>query len=300
MSDVSVEINEKIRAYFDAFFYNDRTVKSIYKRVAEGKATHRDLMKLSELSAKYLSEAIEKYYVPSALPDGILYQNIVEKSLTPNLEECYEAIADACYYIQSDLNALAGTSIKAVEPGLDTSRATVLVHQVTNKGAEGVGSNYIREQIANFMYHIIDQHMQVNAMVQKDAGLRPTITRTRGADSNRRCQFCASNVYAGEYNAPSMPSTIFQRHRGCRCSVVMSPGNGRLVGVHSQQNYKSYLEAVKGERDYLNRLDDMTPTERKLARNERARDRRKAKYTDEEWEMRLSLMNEIARSKSRS
>lgn len=270
MSDVSIEINANIEAYFNEHFYSDRTVKSIYKKISEGSATHRDVMHMAELEAKYISEAIERYYVASVLPDGILYQNIVESTLTPNLKECYEILADACYYVQSDLNAKAGISLKAVEPGLDKSRATVLVHQVTNKGTEGVGSNYIKEQIANFMYHIIDQHVEVNADFQKDAGLAPTIRRTRGADSNRRCQFCASNVYVGEYKSPNMPETIFQRHRGCKCSVVYSPGDGRLVGVHSKQNYKSYLEAVKGEREHLNRLDEMKASERKGARQSRS------------------------------
>lgn len=99
VQDVSPEILERIEKEYELRFYNNATVKRIYKRIQNCEATMDDVRRLTEIASKAaydsISYAYEKAYGEGMLPNGVLYQNIVEKTLIPTMEESGLVIGEA-------------------------------------------------------------------------------------------------------------------------------------------------------------------------------------------------------------
>ena len=299
--DVSPEILEEIEKNFEAY-YKDPNVKRIYKKIIDGTATYADMQTLSSLVGKHVYQSIEKAYTDALkagkLPDDKLYENIVNKTARPILREGHGLVTEACGDVQTDLNRKYGIRLNAVEPAINESKVTGLVYQITNTNETRLSRTVISGLIDAFYRSTVDDYVHANLEVQKESGLSPQISRTRGPNSNRKCAYCAALVYTGEYKGPSMPEEIFRRHRYCHCNVLYTGVNRKIQDVWSKQEYKDYREAEQKQRAYLNELDKMTPTERRLARNARARELRRMKYTPQEWERRKALEKQIAEEKS--
>lgn len=305
VQDVSPEILERIEKEYELRFYNNATVKRIYKRIQNCEATMNDVRKLTEIASKAaydsISYAYEKAYGEGMLPNGVLYQNIVEKTLIPTMEESGLVIGEAFTMVQNDINKKAGLGLKAVHAPFDEERAEGLAKVVTNLRTAQLAGTKAKDQIENFLLVTLDQYIQTNIDFQKNAGLHPKINRVRGAGENEDCEFCAKLVYSGEYEAATMPIDIFRRHRGCKCIVTFDSGTGRLQGVHSKQIYADYASAQKKEREYLAELDKMSAAERKRKRNqirnERDRAKRRAAVSQEQWQRNVTLQKIIAQKK---
>lgn len=277
MIDISPEILEKLTEEFSDSFYKDQKVKQIYKKISEGRADYRDIYELSRLLGISLTETLEKVYYGfhklGKLPNDTLYQNIVEKTLAPMLEEGNSIIAEAASIVQNDLNRIAGTGIKAVTPPISKEKMKGLAIEVTNARSTKNTKTAAREQILNYAMATVDNFISSNMEFLKDSGLTPKITRMRGSNMNSSCDYCAQLVYSGPYEGPNMPEEIFRRHKGCRCIVLYDPGDGSgIQGVHSKKEYRDYSDAIKHEREYLTKLDKMSPKERKKVRNAKTRE----------------------------
>lgn len=301
--DVSPEILEEIEKNFEEY-YKDPNVKRIYKKIVEGTATYSDMQILSRLVAKHIYQSTEKAYTNALdsgkLPDDKLYQNIVDKTMRPTLKNGHGLIVEACGDVQTDLNRMSGIKLNAVEPELNESKVSGLIYQITNTNETRLSRTVLSGLIDTFCRSVVDDFVHANLDFQKESGFSPQISRTRGPNSNSKCAYCAALVYTGEYKGPGMPAEIFRRHRYCHCNVLYNPMNGKFQDVWAKQEYKDYREAEQKQRQYLNELDKMTPTERRLARNARARELRRAKYAPQEWNRRKALEKEIAEQKNNS
>lgn len=299
--DVSPEILEEIEKHFDGFYRNPR-VKRIYNKIIDGTATYLDMQTLSSLVATYMLNSAEAAYTDALergkLPNDTLYENIVNKTMMPTLKDGHGIITEACGYVQKDLNRKSGIKLDAVEPPFNEAKALGLVQAIANRNEVRLSQNVAVGLIDVFSRSIVDDFVQANCDFQKESGLDPQISRTRGANANSECSYCAERVYTGEYKGPNMPPEIFGRHRYCHCNVLYIPMNGKIQDVWSKREYQDYREAEQKQRQYLAELDKMTPTERRLARNARARELRRAKYTPHEWERKKKLEKQIAEEKS--
>lgn len=291
--DVAPEILEEIEKNFEEY-YKDPNVKRIYKKIVDGTATYSDMQILSSLVAKHIYKSTEKAYINALesgkLPNDKLYENIVDKTMRPTLKDGHGLIVEACGDVQTDLNRKSGIKLNAVEPALNINKVDGLIYQIANTNNVRLSTTVLGGLIDTFCRSIVDDYVHANLEFQRESGLRPQISRTRGANSNSKCEYCAALVYTGDYKGPGMPAEIFRRHRYCHCNVLYNPMDGnKIQDVWSKREYQDYKEAQQKQRQYLAELDKMTPAERKLARNARARALRRAKYTPEEWSRRKVL-----------
>lgn len=272
MNDISPEILAKIEEEFSKRFFSDEKVKRIYKKISEGIADYKDVHELAQLLGMNLTDVLETiydgYYKAGKLPNDTLYQNIVEKTLSPMIKEGDEIVAEAASCVQNDLNRRNGTGIKAVRPQVRKDRIDGLVQEVTNVRNTKLTKTTALDQIVNYTLSYVDHFIETNLGFLTDSGLKPKISRMRGPGMNPECDYCQRLVYTGVYKAPGMPKGIFRRHRGCKCVVLYDPADGgKIQGAHSKQEYTDYQEAIQRERNYLQKLDSMTPEERKYLRN---------------------------------
>lgn len=302
-TDISPELLEEIEKLFDKSFYSDPKVMRIYKKIASGTATYKDAHQLAELTAKHRSKALEKVYSQALekgiLPNNTIYQNIAEKTVIPSLKEDHRTISEACDYIQTDLTRKAGLGISSISVDMDVDRAAGLAIDVANARTTKLMETSVPSLIENFALNVVSSHLEANMNIMRALGLVPTISRMRGRNPNKKCKFCNEREYSGEYKGKNMPEGIFRRHRDCHCIVLYDPkdGSGKVQGAHSKREYANYQEGIKKEREYLTKLDKMSPTERRTVRNARARELRRNQYTATEWENRKAMQALISRQK---
>lgn len=281
MADVSAEILEAIEKNFEKF-YQDPVVKRIYGKIYEGTATYTDSHTLASLVARYKREAIEKAYLEAEKTGELtedVYGQIVKGTLDPELRDGRELVAEACGYVQKDLNHKSGIGLGVVDPGLNESRVDGLVKYVTEANEPKLSSTVVPGLLDTFHRSAVDEYLEANLDFQRDSGLAPQISRTRGANSNPKCAFCAGLVYTGDYKGDGMPDEIFSRHRYCHCNLLYSPmgGSGRVQDSWSKKEYASYQEAEKAQREYLTNLDKMTKDERWEVRKQKDREQKRAR-----------------------
>lgn len=296
MNDVSPILLESVQHYFDMWFYTDKEIKEIYKKVSNGTATFKEMKRFSELASSILCRALETTFTAENLPDGKLYQNIAEKVITPMLEQNHELISEVCGYVGDDLNRAARIGTNTVTAVFNADKAETVAQIAANCGGIKPG-NKAAQLVENATMSMVDDFIQVNLEFQKKLGLVPQIQRIYHGGKNH-CEFCASLQYIGEYNGPGMPSEIFSRHRDCRCTLIYKPQKGPYQDPWSKAEKDDYQKLVSEQRKYLKELDKMSPVERRLKRNANARAKRRSQYSQVEWSERKAQQKIIAENRA--
>lgn len=297
MNDVSPEILEAVKKQFDKEFYSNTKIKKIYEKVRKGKASFSEMKTFAEMAGDILSESLDKVFSSGDLPDGKLYQNIAEKVITPMLQQNHSLVNEVCGYVMDDKNAAAKIGVKAVTAGFNTDRAEKIAQIAANSGGVKKGSK-AAQLITNMSLSFVDEFIQANADLHKDLGMVPQIQRIYHSKPGG-CGFCEERVYSGEYKGPDMPEGIFQRHRDCKCTLIYEPRKGKYQDPWSKREASEYEQLVSDQRSYLTELDKMTPAERKLARNAKARELRRSKYSASEWSERKAMQSRMQRIKEK-
>lgn len=292
MNDVAPILLESVQKCFDKWFYTDREVKEIYKKVRKGTATFKEMKRFSERAGAILVEALKATFSADKLPDGKLYQNIAEKVITPMLEQNHLMINEVCGYVADDLNKAARIGTKAVTAVFNADKAETVAQIAANCG-EVVPGNKAAQLVENATMSMVDDFIQANLEFQKKLGLVPQIQRIYHK-GKKHCEFCASLQYTGEYKGPGMPAEIFRRHRDCRCTLIYIPQKGPYQDPWSKAEREDYQALVSEQRKYLTELDKMSAGERKLERKAKARAQRRTPYGPEEWTSRKAQQIIIA------
>ena len=292
MNDVAPILLESVQKYFDKWFYTDREVKDIYKKVRKGTATFKEMKRFSERAGAILVEALKATFSADKLPDGKLYQNIAEKVITPMLEQNHLLINEVCGYVADDLNKAARIGTKAVTAVFNADKAETVAQIAANCG-EVVPGNKAAQLVENATMSMVDDFIQANLEFQKKLGLVPQIQRIYHK-GKKHCEFCASLQYTGEYKGPGMPAEIFRRHRDCRCTLIYIPQKGPYQDPWSKAEREDYQALVSEQRKYLTELDKMSAGERKLERKAKARAQRRTPYGPAEWTSRKAQQIIIA------
>lgn len=298
MSDVSPILLESVKKLFDMWFYADKEVKKIYKKVKNGTATFSEMKLFSERAGAILSSALRATLTADKLPDGKLYQNIAEKVITPMLKQNHELITEVCGYVGDDINKAARIGTKAVTAPFNSDKAKTVAQIASNSNGVANGSK-AAQLVENATMSMVDDFIRANLDFQKLLGNNPQIIRIYHAGKNK-CDFCNSLQYSGEYKGAGMPWNIFQRHRDCKCTLIYVPQKGKYQDPWSKKEMDSYTDIVSEQRKYLTELDKMSPAERKTVRNARARELRRSQYSPEEWERRKAEESLVRRQKTKA
>lgn len=296
MNDISPILLESAQGYFDMWFYADKEVKEIYKKVRNGTATFKEMKRFSERAGDILVESLKATFSADKLPDEKLYQNIAEKVITPMLEQNHGLINEVCGYVADDLNKAARIGTKAVTAVFNADKAETVAQIAANCGGV-VPGNKAAQLVENATMSMVDDFIQANLEFQKKLGLTPQIQRIYHK-GKKHCEFCASLQYTGEYKGPGMPAEIFRRHRDCRCTLIYKPQKGPYQDPWSKAEKDDYQKLVADQRKYLTELDKMSAGERRLERNAKARAQRRSQYSPSEWADRKAQQRIIAENRA--
>lgn len=241
MKDIAPELLEKIKNNFNEKFDSSKKIKSLYKKVKEGKADYEDAQKFAQETGRILSQAFQNNLSSNELPNGKLYYNIANRVIREMLKMDFNLVADLSVEVQNTINKKASINIKGIKPKLNKEKADGIIDLVSGKDVFDDISYMLDEPIVNFSQSVVDDTVKTNAEFQYESGFNPKIRRT---SKNKCCEWC--NKLAGEYNYEETKGTdVYRRHTNCNCLVEFIPGNGKKQNVHTKKWSRELKNKIK-------------------------------------------------------
>lgn len=247
--DISPELLEELKTEFWKNYNGNKKINAAVNalRGSEG-LNYKEAYNYSFEVGKSLTGAIRETARSDILPDGRMYYNIADKALRPMFENNYRLISDYCVKTQNALNERAGIGIKGVAAPINEDRVNGLLNvAAAAQQFDDIVGEFCRE-CENYSLSVVDEHIKKNAEIQNSAGLSPKIERFCGHSG---CDWCSS--LAGTYEYEKVKDTgndVFRRHRGCTCTVVFIPINGRAENAHTKY-YIPDKELIELRKNYV-------------------------------------------------
>lgn len=263
MTDVVPEMLKDIDARFKANVMSDRRLASVSKRIRDGTATQIDAHAYAEQIGKASSKALQDVLTVDRLPDGKLYYNIAQRTVTPTLQNNQRLVNEAASTIQKGIDAKQKIRMNSVEPEFPASRVQGLIDKMT---ADDIlvedALKWLGEPIVNNTESFMDDFVRENAEFRYNAGLKATITRIAEPTC---CEWCAGLEGTYEYGYyDTMPEDIYRRHEFCRCSVTVTYKR-TTENVWTKKSWKSSPEELERRED--TKPEGMTARERQEVLN---------------------------------
>lgn len=134
MTDIVPVLYEKIHKEFESNIQNNKVIQSFLNRLKDGKATEMECSLYGRYLGECASEALIKYITKENMPDGILYWNIIERTVKPIIEEVFEMTMEAAIIVQKRTDAENGIRTKPVKASFPKERVNSLLNKLANVG----------------------------------------------------------------------------------------------------------------------------------------------------------------------
>lgn len=203
-------------------FYSDPLIRSLYRRVADGKATYAEVQTFAQRASVICSEVLMDY-APEAD-----FAEWARELVTPSLTQMHGLIDDVAQQVQTHLNRVAELGIKAQSVPVDAERIGGIVSALEAAEDTAQAEIMLRRTSENYARHVGDEAVRRNAAFQSRAGLKPTIRRTSAA---KCCAWCAEVAGTYDYaDVSQQGDNVWRRHLDCRCLITyIAPGRTETV-----------------------------------------------------------------------
>lgn len=203
-------------------FYSDPLIRSLYRRVADGKATYAEVQTFAQRASVICSEVLMDY-----APDAD-FAEWARELVTPSLTQMHGLIDDVAQQVQTHLNRVAELGIKAQSVPVDAERIGGIASALEAAEDTAQAESMLRRTSENYARHVGDEAVRRNAAFQSRAGLKPTIRRTSAA---KCCAWCAEVAGTYDYaDVSQQGDNVWRRHLDCRCLITyIAPGRTETV-----------------------------------------------------------------------
>ena len=203
-------------------FYSDPLIRSLYRRVADGKATYAEVQTFAQRASVICSEVLMDY-APEAD-----FAEWARELVTPSLTQMHGLIDDVAQQVQTHLNRVAELGIKAQSVPVDAERIGGIASALEAAEDTAQAESLLRRTSENYARHVSDEAVRRNAAFQSRAGLKPTIRRTSAA---KCCAWCAEVAGTYDYaDVSQQGDNVWRRHLDCRCLITyIAPGRTETV-----------------------------------------------------------------------
>ena len=203
-------------------FYSDPLIRSLYRRVADGKATYAEVQTFAQRASVICSEVLMDY-APEAD-----FAEWARELVTPSLTQMHGLIDDVAQQVQTHLNRVAELGIKAQSVPVDAERIGGIASALEAAEDTAQAESMLRRTSENYARHVGDEAVRRNAAFQSRAGLKPTIRRTSAA---KCCAWCAEVAGTYDYaDVSQQGDNVWRRHLDCRCLITyIAPGRTETV-----------------------------------------------------------------------
>lgn len=227
--DIGPELYEKIQADFKSGVGMNVAIQKVMRKVANGKATQKDMAKLSELFGKEASKALKWNLTLSEMPNETLYWNIAESTIQPLLVRAWENVNAYAKIQQSFADKAAGVSVKIVNGINPIDRAKQVMNMAVNCITQDELDNALTDPTITAVRKFYDDFQKENARLRNELGLETTVVRVYDGvglhNGKTPCEWCISRQGAYSYD-DAVNNGVFERHPGCGCTIEYHTSKG--------------------------------------------------------------------------
>lgn len=218
-----------VKMVFNDRFYTDPLIRSLFRKVADGKASYAEVQTFAQRTASICSDVLAGH-----IPEGMESEALrlwARELVTPGLTQMHELVDDVAQQVQTKINQAAGIGIRAQSVPVDAERIDGIASALEKTEDAVQAESLLRRTSENYARHVGDEAVRHNAAFQAKAGLSPTIRRTAAA---KCCDWCAAVAGTYDYADVSKGGDVWRRHLDCRCTITfVSSGRTEIV-----QNYR--------------------------------------------------------------
>lgn len=190
------------------------SLRSLMKRIQNGKATFRDTADYSRIYSELLGKC---------LSDNVLSLDDREAAAADMLRESYGHTNSILSQVQTNIDKKNGINLRPRAAAFPLERVTQFSHSLVDPTVEdSVIKRRARSGTANISMSHHDEYMKTNAEFRSKAGLKCYIDRQT---DGKCCKWCTA--IAGRYVYGEEPHDVYRRHDNCGCSVIYENGRQR-------------------------------------------------------------------------
>lgn len=209
------ELAEQIVAAIE----NNKSVARLYDLARDGGATFADADELAKEIGETFKATFGEMLTPEQLDEATLgaVKRLINRGAIVTQEYCD--------IVQGDLNLLSDTGLQSVVPNVDTERINGIIENARGITMQEQIASMLGDNAVDFLMSVVDAWVKANAEFQASIGMEPIIVRkwigVFGTHDTKRTDYC--HTLAGRYQYGTEPKKVYQRHKGCRCTVTYYP-----------------------------------------------------------------------------
>ena len=239
--DVSQKILDAVIKDFEKKYSKSKTIEKLLKKIETGKASHMDSYSFAEKVSDFLNYSIKKNMTGNTLPNGKLYYHIAEEVLTPLLKNNHALVTNYAKDVQTLLNKKDDIPFKGRTAKCNTDRIEGICSEYSRADAFDDTVEELGASIENYTLSCVDDTILENVKFLNDLGYHEVVERHAESDA---CKWCKSIEGTYDYSS-NMDTTIFRRHKRCKCTVYCSRKKNEYQDVWSKVTYHGTFENGK-------------------------------------------------------
>lgn len=134
-NDVYPELYELIKKEFDSKVSKNKSIQKILANNVKGK-TLSDVSLLANDIGMYAAESLIDVLDEDHLPDGVLYFNILERSVIDIMEEVHKLVNQMFVIVQTNVDQKQKIGIKPIESKFNKERLMDVINKVAHEESE--------------------------------------------------------------------------------------------------------------------------------------------------------------------
>lgn len=128
MEDVAPKLYEKIYKSFISKTKRDMDIRAFNVKLSKDQAKPEDVSLYARALGECASAALIENIRQDELPDGKLYWNIAERTITPLLEEVHKMVNDAAIEVQKKIDEARNIHLNPVRVAFPEERVRALLN----------------------------------------------------------------------------------------------------------------------------------------------------------------------------
>lgn len=135
MEDIIPELYKKIKSEFDGLVSSDEEIQAILSGEKKD-MSFAELYPVANRIGNYAARCLSENYKIAELPEGVLHWNIMERTITPIMEEVHRLINKLLFIIQKQIDDKKRIGIKPQEADFPMERIRGVMNMISHLNTE--------------------------------------------------------------------------------------------------------------------------------------------------------------------
>lgn len=216
--DIAPDLYREIEKEFKSGTSSDKGLARLLTRITSGKGTQADVSKAAARIGKHASAALKNVLTVDALPDGMFYWNIGEKTIDPLMRSIHKVVNSLGAAQMKSADAAKGIAI-AIKAGPDPTEQIrgIIGSAVNARNAEELANAL---DVTSESENLVDQFQEANMKTRTSLGFEQYVVRTYDGVGLKtgECDWCLERAGTWTYKEAE-ENGVFERHKGCGCTI---------------------------------------------------------------------------------